>query len=337
MSLPVSPFARPTVKAGHGRIILSLLPPGKLALTAFEYQYPLKLIAPDPHNSPSGHPVALVFLLTYGGGLVAGDQINLDVDVAERARLALVTQGSTKVFKSSSKDVISGQRLEIKVRKHAALVYLPDPVQPFSESCYQQAQTFRVEASGESSLCVLDWLSEGRPARGEKWNFWLWRGRNEVRELVKDGVEGCKEGKLLLRDALILNDETTSQVHGLVDKTTDMGVFGTLIIYGKIFDALKEHFMQEFAALPRIGAKQWTTNDITRSLPKPPKQSWREDRIGQEKAAGLIWTAASVRGFVLVKFASKDVEGSRRWLAAMLAEEGSVRTNFGPQALMCFQ
>lgn len=337
MALPISPFARPAVKPGNGRISLSLLPPRKPVLTVFEYQYPLKLIAPDPHNSLSGNPVALVFLLTYGGGLVAGDKIDLSIDIAERARLALVTQGSTKIFKTPSRDVVTGQRLDVKVRAGAAMVYLPDPVQPFSESCYEQKQTFMVAAQGKSGLCMLDWVSEGRTARGEKWDFWLWRGRNEVRELVDDSTGKSKEGRLLLRDALILSDESTSQVHGLADKTTGMGVFGTLIIYGEVFESLKEHFMDEFACLPRIGAKQWSTGDSNAVVPKRPKEVWREKRIAHETKAGLLWTAASLRGFVSVKFASRDVEGSRQWLAAMMMEEGSVQANFGPQALLCLR
>lgn len=337
MSLPRSPFTLPTVKPGNGRIILSLLPPGKPTLAAFEYQYPLKLIAPDPHESPSGQYITLVFLLTYGGGLVAGDQIDLSISIAEHARLALVTQGSTKIFKAPSPDVVSGQRLEVEIRQGAALVYLPDPVQPFKESCYEQKQTFRVAAGGKSGLCMLDWVSEGRTARGEKWDFWLWKGRNEVRELAFNSDGSTMEGRLLLRDALILDNESTSQVHGLIDKTADMGVFGTLVIYGEVFQSLKEHFEREFVALPRIGAKQWTSDAPTSSSPRSTREAWREKRIAHETSSGLLWTAASLRGFLVVKFGSRAVEGSRQWLADMIKEEGSLGANFGPQALICLQ
>jgi len=180
MSLPTSPFTSSNSIPGHGNIRLSLLPPNKPSLTAFAYQYPLKLIAPNYHNSPSGHPIALIFLLTYGGGLVGGDKIHLSITIDAQARLALVTQGSTKIFKSPSRSVVSGQTLDVQVGEGAALCYLPDPTQPFAESVYDQKQSFRI--SSGSSLCVLDWVSEGRRARGERWSFWGWRGRNEVRE-----------------------------------------------------------------------------------------------------------------------------------------------------------
>ena len=75
MSLPPSPFSVSTSVPGKGIIKLSLLPPSKQVLTGLSYQYPLKLIAPDPHNAPNEQqdPVTVVFILTYGGGLVGGD------------------------------------------------------------------------------------------------------------------------------------------------------------------------------------------------------------------------------------------------------------------------
>src|SRR5271155_276471 len=105
MSIPKSPFAPSSSSPGTGRIVVSSLPPQKQILTSLDYQYPLKLIAPDSHNSPEEphHAVTLVFLLTYGGGLVGGDQVKLDVELEPDTRLVLVTQGSTKIFKSPTR------------------------------------------------------------------------------------------------------------------------------------------------------------------------------------------------------------------------------------------
>lgn len=53
--------------------------------------YPLKLISPTPlPSSPAGLRVA--YVLSYGGGLVGGDRVWLDVDVEEGAKLVLLTQ-----------------------------------------------------------------------------------------------------------------------------------------------------------------------------------------------------------------------------------------------------
>ena len=59
--------------------------------TTTQASYPLKLL------SPHAVGVRLAYMIAYGGGLVAGDHIHLDVDVD--GVLVLLTQGSTKVFR----------------------------------------------------------------------------------------------------------------------------------------------------------------------------------------------------------------------------------------------
>lgn len=328
MSLPKSPFEKSSCLSGQGKIELSLLPPGRQVLTDLAYQYPLKLIAPDPHKSAQGKHVTLVFLLTYGGGLVGGDKISLKVSLAAHTRLILVTQGSTKLFKSPARSIVSGQTLNVNIEADSALCYLPDPTQPFAESVYEQRQNFSVHPNGSSSLCILDWVSEGRRARGESWHLWRWRGRNEVREL--DPVSG-RPGRLLLRDSVILNDETG--IGGeLLDKTDDMGVFGSLILSGPMFKDLGNFFLKEFKAQPRIGARNWSTAPESTDAEKVV-----EARTLIEKQDGLLWTVAGIRGLVLVRFCSREVDGGRRWLNSMMKREGTVEREFGPQALLCLR
>lgn len=72
---------------------------GKAALHAFgkeasfselSYTYPLKLLSPRlPSN---GNPVSILYILSYGGGLVPGDKIDLEIDVGAGASLLLLTQ-----------------------------------------------------------------------------------------------------------------------------------------------------------------------------------------------------------------------------------------------------
>jgi urease accessory protein len=325
MSLPTSPFAASSSVAGTGEIILALLPPGRQALQKCTYQYPLKLIAPDPHHSSEQKHVTIAFLLTYGGGLVGGDKIDLKVELQDATRLVLLTQGSTKIFKSPEKSVVSGQTLNVRIGSQAALCYLPDPTQPFAESVYEQKQTFYVQPDGTSSLLVLDWVSEGRRARGESWTLWSWKGKNEVREHNDQG-----KGRLLLRDAVMLHGENLGGM-GLVEKSNDMGIFGTLIVYGPIFKKLGEFLLQEFSAQPRIGAKNWYSSEATAQVNgvHQPKQPEQQD--------GLLWTAAHVRGFVLVKFGAREIDSARRWLGTLLRQEGSVERGFGHQALLCLR
>src|SRR5579862_5275429 len=143
-----SPFTPSASAPGRGHISVCLLPPSASHLTTLSYTYPLKLISP---SHPSQKAV-LVFLLTYGGGLVSGDAVTLSADVLANSRLALVTQGSTKIFKARSPDVVSSQTLNVRVEAGAALCLLPDPVQPFAGSVYEQRQVFRVDTATASLL-----------------------------------------------------------------------------------------------------------------------------------------------------------------------------------------
>jgi urease accessory protein len=322
MSIPKSPFAPSSATPGVGEIKLSLLPPGQQKLTTYTYQYPLKLVAPEPHHAHEDKHVTVVFLLTYGGGLVGGDKIDLQVELDPLTQLVLVTQGSTKIFKSPTRSIVSRQILDVKIGPGAALCYLPDPTQPFAESIYEQRQTIYVDPTGTSSLIMLDWVSEGRRAREESWHLWQWKGRNEVREFDEAGP-----GRLLLRDAVMLNDEGFGGI-GLAQKTENIGIFGTLIIYGPIFYSLGRFFTELFSKQPRIGAKNFSQDD--KPIPIDPIAL-------QEKLDGLLWTAASVRGFVLVKFGAKDIDGARRWLGRLLRLEGTVERHFGHQALICLR
>ena len=193
-----------------------------------------------------------------------------------------------------------------------------------------------------SSLCVLDWVTQGRSARGENWSFHSWKGRNEVWSQRADN--GSR--RLLLRDSVILDDEMS---HGETEdgkndtpsnqrqqgqsplaplplaisaRTHPHGILGTLILYGPLFDSLASFFLQEYTSQPRIGGRNWSSDE-------PTIQTSRSHE-------GVLWTAAQVRtDFVLVKFGARDFESAREWLGELIRREGSVEGEFGPEALGC--
>jgi urease accessory protein len=330
----INPFGSSTSKAGHGSIILEILPPDKPVLKNVSYQYPLKLVAPDPlpppsHGSDLNSPrlIHTIFLLTYGGGIVAGDTIDLDIRMDSRTRLILLTQGSTKIFKTSDPLVISKQHMTVHLSHEAALVYLPDPVQPFAHTAFSQSQIYHLK-NEQGNLCVCDWVTSGRSARGENWDIHEYKSRNEVWTHDDAGKK-----RLLLRDNLILDKHGRTEM-ALSSRMDGYSVFGTLIIRGSVFSSLAQFFLNEFEALPRIGGRNWGDTvqpDLT------PKEQRQHDRQQREKVDGLVWSAANVRGFVLVKFASREVEGSRNWIRDMIKEDGSVLEAFGERAILCLK
>ncbi|PTB62858.1 UreD-domain-containing protein [Trichoderma citrinoviride] len=325
-----SPFPKSTSLPGDGRIVVGRLPAGGSGLETISYQYPLKLIAPSPTVAQKA---ALVFLLSYGGGLVGGDGVKLSIHVRRGASLSLVTQGHTKIFKSATPDIVTSQRLQVQVDEEAAVCLLPDPVQPFEDSVYEQAQVFTV--GKRASLCLLDWVTQGRAARGEDWSFTRWTGRNEV---WTQGADPGQRGRLLIRDNVILSQDA-SKVAGLQLKETMHGlsVLGTLILTGPVMASMGDFFMAEFAALPRIGSRDFRSREDREndSGEKPEFERWRAQRIEMERQQGILWSAAQVRGCVIVKFGAATVEAGRSWIGTMLARQGSIASYFGDAALMC--
>lgn len=349
-----SPFASSVASPGKGEVVLSLLPPSIPTLTTLTYKYPLKLLSrtvgftPESSVLPCATRPIHLYLLTYGGGLLPGDQIDVSITLHPRTRLVVTTpQGSTKIFKTvpggksnqrgQSNNDMSRQVLDVHIGSQAALCYLPDPSAPFKDSRYEQIQKFTVDGNvtgnERSSLCVLDWVTQGRTSRGEDWDFHLWKGKNEVWSVDSTGAKK----RLLLRDSVILDDETRSGQDIDIDTNSDNhnktlirertrphGIVGTLILYGPVFDSLASFIIQSFTSQPRIGGQNWSsTMDAAPSTTKLQQHD-------------LTWTAARVRaGFVLVKFGAKDFETARNWLGSMVREEGSVIREFGEEALFC--
>jgi urease accessory protein UreH len=328
-----SPFPESSSADGKGRIVVRRLPAGVSGLEVFEYQYPLKLVTPKRPPEAS----ALVYLLSYGGGLVGGDKVNLAIEVKAGARLSLATQGHTKIFKSPSPDVVTRQTMRVNIAADAAVCLLPDPVQPFARSVYEQIQIFRLARN--ASLCLLDWVTEGRTALGEHWSFVKWVGRNEV-WTIGDGQ--AAPDRLLVRDVAILDSQRAHlQLPALRESMNGLSLFGTLVLRGPLMKSVGEFFLAEFAVLPRLGARDWRSDEAKEAAGPdahlPPREKWRAERLQREKESKVLWSAASVRGCVVVKFGAPTVEAGRLWVGSMLSEEGSIAKHFGEQALMCLR
>ena len=140
---------------------------------------------------PRNHGTAAwVYTSTYGGGLVDGDDIRLDVTVAPNATALVATQAATKVYRSPRGTTAS---LDATVGDDALLVIAPDPVVCFAGSSYRQTQRF--ELAGRAGLVYVDWFTSGRHGSGERWQF----DRCASRVTVSRG------GRLVLMDALSLD------------------------------------------------------------------------------------------------------------------------------------
>lgn len=145
---------------------------GESAITSAQATSPLKLLAPRSRGTS-----VWAFLSNFGGGVVAGDETSLNIQVGQEARCFLGTQASTKVYRNPHGRPC-GHRTRATVAEGGLLVYAPDPVQAFADSAYVQRQEFHLAES--AGLVLLDWLSAGRSECGERWAFRRYQSRNDV-------------------------------------------------------------------------------------------------------------------------------------------------------------
>ncbi|ELU16965.1 hypothetical protein CAPTEDRAFT_102157 [Capitella teleta] len=109
-----------------------------------------------------------IYPIFYGGGLVEGDCTDVTLKIGDECAALLTTQGSTKVY--SCKDAgVTKQATKCFVGPGAFLALLPDPIVPFKQADYFQSQS--IDMASSSNIVVLDWVTAGRIARKEVWDF----------------------------------------------------------------------------------------------------------------------------------------------------------------------
>jgi len=213
------------VRPGTGRLQFERIR-GTTVLTRAVAVSPLRVL-----NPRSGGPSSWVYLATYGGGLVGGDSLDIAIDAGPGATALIATQASTKVYRS---DLGASQRLRARAADGSLLVLLPDPVTAFAGSRYVQEQHFELEES--ASLVLVDWLTAGRMASGERWQSDGYASRTFVR----------RTGTLLLHDAISL----TPGDGGLAGRMNRFNCVATVVVTGPAVRAAAARLAGEIDTTP---------------------------------------------------------------------------------------
>jgi urease accessory protein len=111
----------------------------------------------------------LVHLHNVSGGVLAGDRLALDVDLASGAAAQITTTGATRLYRHRAGAADSEQQSRFLVADGALLEYLPDPVIPFGGSRHIQRTEIRLGRG--ATLYWWDVLAPGRLASGERFAF----------------------------------------------------------------------------------------------------------------------------------------------------------------------
>ena len=206
---------------------------GRTAVVSRFATSPLKLLTPRGSGD-----AATVVTSTYGGGLLAGDRVALDVRCGPGTRCVLGTQASTKVYRNGPSHEAPAMRQELNVTLDdgAVCVVAPDPVTCFAGAAYQQTQRFDLTAT--SSLLLVDWLTSGRAARGERWAFAGYRAETVI----------AVRGRPLARDMVLLDP-----ADGPVAAPHRMGRFdciATVFVVGPLFAPAAGRLRERIQSIP---------------------------------------------------------------------------------------
>jgi urease accessory protein len=261
---------------GSGRLGFSLVA-GRTAVTRLRSASPLKLLTPR-----HGGRGAWAFASTYGGGLVSGDAIRLEIQAGPGSLSLLGTQASTKIYRAAEPSAVCRQTMDVRIGREAVFVSMPDPVVCFAGASYSQRQRFDLDEA--AALVLVDWFTSGRSAAGERWAFARYESRTDVRVA----------GRLVLRDAMLLDpvDGPIAAPH----RAGQFDCFATAVLIG---DRLKDAGRK---VLERIGSM-------------PIHQGTSSPR------SGIIFSASPLAAGcgTVMRAAGQGVEPVGRWLREQLA------------------
>lgn len=217
------------IQRGHAYLAVEMVS-GQSTVTSTWAASPIKILVPQSRGQS-----AWAFTSSFGGGLVAGDQTRLELNIGNGARAFVGTQASTKIYRNPSRLPCS-HKTHATLGENSLLVFAPDPVQAFAESAYTQRQEFHL--APDAGLVLVDWFTSGRAARGERWNFSHLQSRNEV----------FIGGERVFLDSILLN--AASGFSASAHQTGRFNCFAMLLLLGTPLKEFAEKLTQEISARP---------------------------------------------------------------------------------------
>ncbi|MGJ8634151.1 MAG: urease accessory protein UreD [Luteolibacter sp.] len=110
----------------------------------------------------------IVTVVNPTAGFFDGDKLTMDITVGSGANLVMSTPSSSRVFRTrSGEPAVCDQHF--RVAKDAFMEWIPEPFIPHSGASYEQRTTIDLEEG--AALLFIDWISPGRVARGEVFQY----------------------------------------------------------------------------------------------------------------------------------------------------------------------
>lgn len=272
--------AVPGYGAGEGLVELAVVG-GRTEVVGLRAESPLRLLSPRSRSE-----AAWVVAGSYGGGLVSGDRLSVNVRCRPHTCVVLGTQATTKIYRNRIGAAVGlpaacRQEISATLDDGATLVSWPDPVTCFKGSRFVQRQTFRL--SSTASLVAVDWMTSGRMARGERWAFESYRTETSI----------YVDGRLRLRDSTTL--DPLDGPFDVTARTAGFDVLGMAWVVGPRFSSVAAGLMSR--------------------LERDPIDPRRDVLYGISPLADPGTGDAGV----VIRFAARSTDAGWRWLRSQLS------------------
>jgi urease accessory protein len=202
---------------------------------------------------PQENGAALVHLHNVSGGVIAGDDLHLDIEVGPHARAQVTSTGATRVYRHREGSSDSAQTTSISVAERGLLEYLPDALIPFAGSRHRQST--RIMLAEGATLFGWEVVAPGRQAMGERFRFHRLRLTTKIES---------PHGPMLLEDFLLEPDVASLVSPARLGEYTHTATFYAIQVDRPAADLLElERQLGEIAIREsRQGCTIWGTSAL---------------------------------------------------------------------------
>jgi urease accessory protein len=183
--------------------------------TIFHHQYsshPLRLSSIFRFEGANSQR-AYIYLINTSPGLLAGDTLNLSLQLAANSNLYLTDQAATKVHAMPETNTKATVNYQIVLEANTSLELIPEPIILYQNSILEQQTVIKLHPTARLFLSEI--ILPGRLAKQEYYDFNYYFNRLQVKDLTD---------KLLFSDARrLIGKENIFQTNKLFSLLPIMG------------------------------------------------------------------------------------------------------------------
>ena len=164
---------------------------------------------------------AYLYVMSTSPGLLAGDELNVSLQLAANTSLYLTDQAATKVHSMPIPGSKATTNYEIEIGEKATLEFVPEPLILFADATLEQTTSIKIHPTGKLFLSEI--ILPGRLSRGELYQFHHYFNRLQVTST---------NGELWFTDAMHLE--------GKQNPFTNSNLFASSPVLGNLIIVLPE-------------------------------------------------------------------------------------------------